>query len=132
MAEFSLAFRSIVSGADLATLDNRVTVTGDGLDSRNIAVTAGHDRLVDIAFDLADVKGYYIVADGDLKLETNTSVGTGTAGETINLTEDSPIVWYEGCGYAMHFADDVTAMYFTNLGQSTVNVKIRVLLDATP
>ena len=128
---FSLNFRTILSGANTNTLDKTVAVTADGLDSREIAVPVGSDKQVNCVFQLADLKGYEFVSDGTVLMQTNSPVGTGTAGDDITLLAGQPIVWYNGCQYAKHFSTDVSTLYFTNSSGAVVNVSIRILKDTS-
>lgn len=123
-------YRTVLSGEGITTArDKTVEVTGDGHDGRSVQITSGNDRNVLIAFTLAALKGYYIVSDQDLTLETNSS---SAADDTIAMVANKPLVWYDGCGYDKHFTADVTTLYFSNAGATTANLTIDVLKDATP
>ena len=128
---YTINFGSSISGSGITTQSKTVSVTGDGLDSREVAVAAGADTLVELLMTLSRIKGYYIVADQDLTLETNSSVGTGTAGETILLQANEPLMWYDGCQYAKHFSTNITSLYVTNAGVAAT-LRIVVLKDVTP
>jgi hypothetical protein len=126
---FTIKFRSVVSGNDVQAVDKTVEVTADGLDSREVQITVGSDREVSVAFTLAALKGYYIVSDQALTLETNSS---SAPTDTIILAAGKPLVWNESSGNAKHFTADVTKFFFTNAAAVTANVSIRVAKDATP
>lgn len=129
---YSITFGSSVSGSGVVSQSKSVTVTGDGLDNRQITVPVGADQLVELLMTLTRIKGYYIVSDKDVRLETNSSVGTGTAGETINLEANEPIMWYDGCQYSKHFSSNITSLYITNGGSAEATVQIIVVKDVTP
>lgn len=129
---YSLRFRSVVSGDIASAVDKTVTLTADGLTERSFTVAASTtDQQVIIAFTQAALKGFYIVSDQDITLETNATDHTG--GNQIDLVANQPYVWYNGCLAAKLFTNDVTTMYFTTGAiTAAANVKMVVLHDATP
>lgn len=88
------------------------------------------DGLVELAFTLAQVKLFMVVASRAMTLETNNS---GAPQETITLEADVPMIWDATTdGMTAPFAGNVTALYVTLAAGATATLKIRVLLDATP
>ena len=90
---------------------------------------AATDKLVNIAFLVANVKSFYLLSDQVLTLQTNN--GT-TPDDTIVLKANVPYYWSQDSYDAFLLGTDITAFYFTNGSGVEANVKIRVLVDPTP
>lgn len=78
------------------------------------------DLLFAISFDKDRLKMVYLVSTETMTIETND--GT-TPGDTITLTADEPLIWWEGAAeYTNPFASaDVTAFYLTNTTACTLS-----------
>lgn len=112
--------------ADLKTLSFTGT-GGQQIDETVPASTSNHP--VVFSLDVSAIKALYIVADGDLLLETNNS---GTPDDAISLRAGEPYIWYTNSYFTNLLAADVTSLFFTNAAAAVVNVSIRVITDATP
>lgn len=100
---------------------------GSQLDETIPASTSNHPMV--FTLDISAVKALWIMADGDMLLETNNS---GTPTDDISLLANQPLVWYTGSYHANPFTADITSLFGTNAGASAVNLYIRVITDATP
>lgn len=111
------------------TTTKQVSATADA--ELNLDPTAAAEATTEVAaaFAYADIVGFFIVSDQDATLLTNSS---GAPDDTIELTANTPIVWYAGCGYDCPFTADVTSLFVTVAGTTAAAVKIRLLYDATP
>lgn len=120
---------------------------GGGTISRTIAVQSGAelnidesipalttDQLVAFAMDVSQLKGFYIVSDLPLVLETNSA---GSPVNTITLAANIPYVWVFGDAAIRDTAGavittDITAIYATNVhATQAALLEIRALYDPT-
>jgi hypothetical protein len=128
----SVAFRSIISGDVESTVDKTVTiVTGDAVDDMELTIATGvTDQLVVFACALAAMKGYYIVSDQAISLQTNSS---GSPDDTIALVANEPLVWNEKSLHTKAFTVDITALYLTT-GVISASAAVRIIFvrDSTP
>jgi hypothetical protein len=94
------------------------------------AVTASTtDQLIACTISTAAISGLWIESDQAVTVETNNST---TPVDTIALLANQPLVWQENDYYSLPLTADVTALYVTNAGASSANVKFRFLFDSTP
>ncbi len=91
---------------------------------------ATSDVEIDLALDVSQMKSLFILADGDLTLETN---GTAEPEATIELKAGEPLAWQAGAGYfANPLGDtDVTSLFASNAGESAVRLQMYILIDPT-
>jgi hypothetical protein len=82
---------------------------------------------VAINFLGASLRSLFILSDKDLTLKTNSS---GSPGNTLTLTANKPLVWYQGCGLANPITVDVTKLFLT--AATAARVRVKVLCDVTP
>lgn len=81
---------------------------------------------VDIAFNYADLKSFFMLSSTDLTLETNSG---SSPGNTLTLKAGVPYVWQYG-GYGSNpFSVNVTRFFLTNGTAGAATVQIRMLLD---
>jgi hypothetical protein len=105
-------------------------VQGGGEDNRNIELAGNAaDVQVDLAFATARLKSFFIVADQDVTLETNSS---SAAADSFELAAGVPLIWTEGSGIENPFGVDVTKIYLSNGAADAAIVQLRVLVDPTP
>jgi len=118
------------SGSSQAPNNNRVSLTGDGEDNRQLSVANSvTDQLVNLAIDISQLKMFVLVSNAVVTIETNSS---SAPQETFTLAAGVPVLWYTGCGYAVPFAGDVTKIYVTNASGGTATIDIHILHDSTP
>ena len=87
------------------------------------------DMLVAFALDITQLKGFFMMADGDLEVCTN-SASPGT--DQFLLKANEPVHFLAGGDPAETnpFSLDVTALYVTNASLTTaVHLDIRALVD---
>jgi hypothetical protein len=118
-------------GPDGVTITDSKSVECDAqLASIDVDVPASTtDQLVVWTADVSQVKALQIQADGALTLETNSA---GSPADTIALLANQPYQYITGDYNALLLGTDVTALYLTNAGASSVNIKIRGGYDPTP
>jgi len=118
--------RTIVHGIG-ADVDERQTLAGvtQGIEVSE-TVTDAADLLMSVAFLLAKLKVIIMVSSTAMTVKTNSS---GAPQETIALAAGVPFVYVPGAGLDSPFAGDVTALYLTNTGAATFNLRVGV--DAT-
>lgn len=111
--------------------ENERTFLGDSEIQLNPTIPASASGFqVLIPFTRAQVRSYVILAKGALTLRTNNN---GTPQETIAIEANKMLTWDESQDLAeMHFSGDITQFFFDNGATSTVDIEIRVLIDATP
>jgi hypothetical protein len=112
------------------TLSKSVNVSVEG--EQNVDVTVpGSTNDVEVVLDLdvSALKSVFVQASETVTLETNSA---GSPAETITITKDKPLVWYEGCGWANPFATDVTAVFLSRGSAGNATVNLRFGYDATP
>lgn len=115
------------SGEQLAT---NITLTAEGeINISHTWASAPTDTELGLAFLTADAVSIFIKSTQDATLETNATDATG--GNTITLEANKPLVWYDGCGLANPFTQDVTTAYLTSVAVAGT-IDIRVLYDGTP
>ncbi|QDT95553.1 hypothetical protein [Gimesia aquarii] len=116
--------------AGVDSVSKRITITADGEANVEVEIPdASTDLEVVISIDFSALKLLFMVADQDLTIETNN--GT-TPDDTISLTADKPLVWFEQSGYSNPLTMDVTNMFVTNNSGSAAKLIIKTLQDATP
>lgn len=112
------------------TLSKSVNVAVEGEQNLDVTVPGStNDVQVAVEIDVSALKSVFIQSSETVTLETNSS---SAPNETITITKDKPLVWYEGCGWANPFATDVTAIYLTRGSAGDAAVSIRFGYDATP
>lgn len=96
-------------------------VTGEANVDPVVPATTVNQAVV-IAVTIADVADVFVMSDQDVTLLTNS---TGSPAETINLKAGKPVLWYTNCGWTNPFSHNITAIYLSNAGAKSANVKIR-------
>ncbi len=120
--------RTIIHGVG-ETVDMRQNLSGTAGQEIEETIVDAADDLVSLAFALADLIAFYMVSSGTMTVKTN-GPGAPPTQETIALAAGMPFVYIPGAGLDSPFAGDVSALYVTNTGTATL--QIRVLSDATP
>lgn len=103
----------------------------DVIDKVSVPVNSSNQK-VDLAFKLAELVTYFILADKDTRLETNSPTA---GGEVFHLQANVPMRWHEFCGLPKHFSNDVTAIYLTDENPTAPghpNVEIRIARNQNP
>lgn len=116
-----------------------VAITTDGEKNIDASIAASAvDQLVNFAIDKDDMRSLFILATGDLTIETNHAT---VPLNTIALKANEPVVYRTKSGtdgtvqpgHANPFAAaDVTQLFVTNPNAAVVALTIRALYDATP
>jgi hypothetical protein len=120
---------------NLTTASGQVTggsrsVTGEMSIEADVAILdSATDDEVDMTLDVTQVSSFFIISDQDITLETNN--GT-TPDNTLALKANKEYNWDAASYDTFKLTVDVTDFFFTNASGSTANVKIRILIDATP
>jgi hypothetical protein len=110
---------TVVAGADFAA--------GQNIDIDETMVTAPTDRLVNIAFAVANLKLIVILSSVDMTIETNSS---SSPTNVLTLLANVPLIWrYDGYETNLITAD-VTRIYVTAAAAGTL--RIRAVVDPTP
>lgn len=103
-----------------------LTASDEGENNRDVVVPANStDLLVAYTLDYSQCKGFFLLADANMTIETNSS---SAPAQTITLTANVPVAWMTGAGVCPITAD-VTALYVTSVAGG--NLTIRSLIDAT-
>jgi hypothetical protein len=86
---------------------------------------------ISIAFLLANLKGFYMIADGPLTVKTNNPGPDPAPDDTIILAADQPVHYLDGATPAetCPITEDVATIFVTS-GNDPVHLDIRVLSDA--
>lgn len=106
-----------------------ITVTGTGVVGLEIdedIAASTTNQLLTIAIDVSQIQTLFIVADGALTVKTNSS---GSPVQTLSFAANVPLAWATGAPNANPLTTDVTALYFTNAGGSTVNIRGIICLN---
>lgn len=108
-----------------------VSVTGDSelvFDGTIPASTTNFE--IDIAIDVSAMKAYAFSAGGACTVKTNSS---SSPVDTITFTSTvKGAVWYDGSTSDALLTADVTKLFVTNPGSSSITFKLVALLDVTP
>lgn len=111
------------------TLSTEVSISADGAFDRDLTIPgATTDQLVAAVIDVSQMKLLYISSDQDITIETNNS---SAPADTLTITANKPLLWYEGYGLDNPLGTDVTALYITRAAGDSATVKIRCMVDAT-
>lgn len=98
-----------------------VSTTGSlGLEIDEDVAASTTDQLLTIAIDVSEIESLIIFTDGALTVETNSS---SAPAQTLTFAADKPLVWASGMPSSCPLTTDVTALYFTNAGGSSVNIR---------
>lgn len=127
--QFTLT-RSFI-GPDGVTITDSKSVTCDAqLASIDVDVPASTtDMEVIWSADVSQIKALQMQADGALTVQTNDGTSPD---DTIVLVANQPYQFINGDYVANLLTEDVTKLYLTNAGSSTVNFKVRGGYDSTP
>ena len=113
--------------------DVSVSYTNDGLESRDVALTASQvDQECDLTMTVTDITFIYIVCANNATVEVNDGAG---AGGTITLLAGIPWLWYTDKAdeaIADVITANITSLHLTNSEASTTTLKIRILFDSSP
>jgi len=117
-----------VDGTTVKSSNVTYTQTAGAENNLSESVTDGTDQLVAFVADVSQMKSFIVwSAGGNMTVETNN--GT-TPGNTLTLVDGVEQVWITGMPTAANpLTVDVTALYITNTGTATLN--IRSLIDPT-
>jgi len=113
--------------------DVGVSYTNDGLESRDIALTASQvDQEVDLTMTVTDITFIYMVCTNNGTVEVNDGAGIGG---TITLKSGIPWLWYtdkadEAIGDVI--TANITSLHLTNSEATSATLKIRILFDSSP
>jgi hypothetical protein len=101
-----------------------VTLSADtGIESDEVVNANTSNVLLGIAFNHTTLQSIFVLSNQDVSMKTNNTTGV----DSFSLSANKPLVWYTGCGLNNPFSADVTALYFSNAGNTNANVNIRVL-----
>lgn len=117
------------------SITKRAEVTGEQEINISASVSAGTTNgLHALTIDVSQLKSLFIVADGDLTLETNS--GSSPA-NTITLQANEPFAWATGVDGTLRdtggtaITTDITGLYVTNAGAAAVTLQFFALVDPT-
>jgi hypothetical protein len=119
--------------ADGVSISKRLTVSVESVHNVDISVANGTDQLVAFVCDVSQLKCLYIVADGALVIETNSS---SAAANTITLAANVPFQWIFGDNPLRDTANaalttDITSLYVTNATGGAVHLQLFAGIDPT-
>lgn len=84
---------------------------------------------MEMTLNVANVKAFAVLSDVDVTLKTNSS---GSPTNTLALKGGIPYIWNTDSYDTFKLTDDVTALFFTNAGETDANIKLTTVVDATP
>lgn len=103
-----------------------VSATAEEETNLDLTVPASStNMLTAYVLDVSQCKGFFMVADADMTVKTNSS---GSPAQTFTLTAGTPIAWIYGSG-TCPVTSDVTALYITSAAGGLLT--IRSLIDPT-
>jgi hypothetical protein len=112
------------------SIEDSHTHSADAQSSIDIDIAdATTDQLVDFVLDVSEIKSFFMVADGIITIETNSSSAPPDSWTTV---ANVPIVWHSDSPHANPFSVDVTALYLTNASGASVRFQLEVVFDSTP
>jgi len=116
---------------DTATpLEALVTSVGSGENNLNEPIAAGQTNLgVTWACDVSAVVGFWMKADCDMVVKTNSS---SVPIQTLNLVAGRVYHWNLGDLAAFFLTTDVTRLFVTTAEGVSGTLTIKCLYDATP
>ena len=109
-------------------LSSNATVTASSESEQNLDVVIAalaSDFLVAFTLDYSQCKGFFLLADAAMTIETNDG---GSPAQTFTLAAGVPTAWIDGAG-TCPVTTDITALYITSTAGG--NLTIRSLSDAT-
>lgn len=119
----SVSFTASAGGVSTSGITS--SSTGSLADAISVAVPASTtDQLYTIAIDISELESIFLVTDGALTIETNSS---SAPDDTFVFTANMPLVWVSGFptidgASGNPFDADVTKMYLTNGTASEVTL----------
>lgn len=121
--QHTLSWSYTTPGGQVAT---QLAVTAEAEHNLDVTIAAlASDALVAYALDYSQCKGFFMVADAAMTVETNSS---SAADQTFTLAANVPVAWANGAG-TCPVTTDITALYVTSTAGGTL--KIRTLIDPT-
>lgn len=107
-------------------VNSQLAATAESETRMDVAVPASStDLLVAYTLDFSQCKGFFLLADAAMTVETNSS---SAPDQTFTLAANVPVAWVDGDG-TCPVTDDITAIYVTSAAGGTL--KIRSLVDPT-
>ncbi len=100
---------------------------GNSIDE--VITADAEDELVVFTLDVSQVKSIFILAEGDMTLETNNGAAPT---DTINLKAGVPYIWTTDSDDSFKLGSDVTALYMTELSSANNRLQIESVYDPTP
>lgn len=85
--------------------------SGQQVDIELQAAGETNKAFVEPTIDVSNLKALAVFSPVDCTLKTNDS---GSPDDTINITANNPMIWYDGSGLACPISKDVTDWYVTS------------------
>ena len=114
-------------------ITNNVTVAAGSLTAISETISGSSEPEIACTIDVSALKSLYISSDEDVTVSTNANIA-GAADDTLLITADKPLVWYDGCGLPNPFASgvDVTSIFVARLIAGAAAFEMRIQQDPTP
>ena len=112
------------------TVENTVSKSSSASISVDETIANGQTAFqINVAIDVSAVKAFYICADQNVTVKTNSS---GSPDDTLNLIANEPYAWHNTSLSAFLLDTDVTAIFVANASGSAAALTLRVIQDASP
>ena len=123
-----LTFHWTIATASGQVVYNKTFSADASLPNLDQDVPVGSNFEVLIAIDVSQVKAIQIACTGDVTLKTNSS---SSPSNTLQLVANVPYEYHQNSYNTFKLTQDVSKLYVTNNGSSTVRLTVRGLYDPT-
>lgn len=108
---------------------NTFTGGGQGPSIDEVIPADSTDALVAYALDVSQVKAFFMLAEGDMTIETNDGAAPD---DTLNLKAGIPYIWFTNTYDTFKFTTDITKLYCTDTSTADNRLQIEAVFDPTP
>lgn len=115
------------NGSREISCENEYTNDAQGASIDEEITADAVDQEVAFTLDFSQLKSLFILADGNMTLETNNAAGD----DEITLVAGVPYIWNTDSYNSCLITQDVTALFMTDTSSATNRLRIESVYDPT-